>query len=60
MHSDEVLDGLRLVFGQTASVFIERLIIREITREFELNARENFSLTAAMEAARKKFLDVSD
>jgi hypothetical protein len=56
----EVIKHLEQILGATGSLFVEKLIIREIRNSFELEFECNIPLTTVIIEARKKFLNVSE
>ena len=55
----EVIEHLQEILGPTGSSFVEKLLIREIRKEFDLEFEQEQSLDSVIAHARRKFLDVS-
>ena len=52
----EVADDLHKILGDVGYSFIRKLIVREISKSFNISFREGISLPQAVSEARKKFL----
>jgi hypothetical protein len=52
----EVADGLHKILGDVGYSFVEKIILREIYKSFDLHLRNGTSLPEAVAEARKKFL----
>ena len=56
----EIIEDLEKFLGPTGSQFVERLVVREISKSFGLKFGENTSLSTAINEARNKFLNAAD
>jgi len=59
-HPLELIEHLEIILGATGSVFVERLVVREIRKSFGLPEKSGASLQTIIAEARSKFLDVAD
>lgn len=57
---EAVIEHLKDILGPTGYALVERLIVKEIRKDFSLDFRENMPLTAALKQAKSKFLNVAD
>jgi hypothetical protein len=55
-----VIEHLRQILGPAGTALVERLIVREIRKDFGLDFKENLPLSTALRQARTKFLNVAD
>ncbi|MFI5421919.1 MAG: hypothetical protein ACHQ1H_13200 [Nitrososphaerales archaeon] len=58
-HPLELIEHLEEILGVTGSSFVEKLIIREIRKSFDLNEKSPQPLELVIQEARSKFMDVS-
>lgn len=56
----EIIEHLQEILGATGSALVERLIVREIRKEFLLDGSNSAALTSVINQARSKFMSVKD
>jgi hypothetical protein len=59
VRPEEIIDHLSEILGYVGSSVMEKLVIREIRKEFKLDSRTSNNLPVAIGEARIKFLSSS-
>ncbi len=57
---EDVIEDLREILGPTGSSSVERLIVKEIRKEFGLDSSDQAALSVVINEARRKFLHIAE